>query len=482
MQIKKEATAKRLVFHLALVFGSLLAVTIAVVACSSTSGNTASGMGTMSVMLSDPATCQAPDGPYSHVYVTISDVEASVSSTASATDNGWVDLTPGLSKSPKQVDLLGLANNQCFLASLGDSLQLQAGSYQQIRVILDGNSAPIPGNLCGNANNCVMLTADTTNTPHTLQLSSEAQTGIKIPPGQIAGGAITVATGKTEDLDIDFNTCESIVQEGNGQYTLMPVLRAGVVSATSTSINGTVVDAATGNPVVGMVSLSVEQKDSTGIDRVIQSVNANADGTFVFCPLAAGTYDVVVVGTNTSGSSPVFYEPAIVTGVSVGATTGTIKLFLPSGASMASLGGQVTSQNSLTPPAGTVADVNVSALTTVGSATYTIPLPPTSTQSAATLAVETVASASCPSATDCMNYTLNVPSGGVSVGAWSSSGVTLSANAALASYSVDGTAIIPGSGGTADCSPSEVTTTATALTGAGPYSLTGINLAFKSCH
>jgi hypothetical protein len=214
-------------------------------------------------------------------------------------------------------------------------------------------------------------------------------------------------------------------------------------------------------------------------------VNANADGTFVFCPLAAGTYDVVVVTTNTSGSSPVFYEPAIVTGVSVGTTTGTIKLFLPSGASTASLGGQVTSQNSLTPPAGTVADVNVSALTTVGSgtssATYTIPLPPTSTQSTATLAVETAASASCPSGTDCMNYTLNVPSGGVSVGAWSSSGVTLSANAAMASYSVDGIAIIPGSGGTEDCSPSEVTTTATALTGAGPYSLTGINLAFKSC-
>lgn len=192
------------------------------------------GDGAVSVMVSDPATCQAPNGPFSHAYVTITDVQVNVSSTASATDGSWVDLTPSLSKNPKQVDLLGLANNNCFLASLGDSLQLQAGSYQQIRLILAPNTATFTGNACSTASaaNCVVLTSD--SSVHALNLSSEAQTGIKIPSGQIASGAFTIAAGQTKDLDIDFNTCESIVKEGNGQYRLKPVLHAGEVSATST--------------------------------------------------------------------------------------------------------------------------------------------------------------------------------------------------------------------------------------------------------
>ena len=81
------------------------------------------------------------------------------------------------------------------------------------------------------------LTSDKspTPTPYPLLLSSEAQTGIKIPSGQIAVGAFTIAAGQTKDLDIDFLTCVSIVQEGNGQYRLKPVLHAGEVSTTSVS-------------------------------------------------------------------------------------------------------------------------------------------------------------------------------------------------------------------------------------------------------
>src|SRR5207249_11899877 len=99
------------------------------------------------------------------------------------------------------------------------------------------------------AANAVVLTASTCNTR---ELSSAATTGIKIPPGQIANGGVTVAAGETKDLDIDFNTCVSIVQQGNGKYRLKPVLHAGEVTTTSTSINGTVVDSATGKAVNGL--------------------------------------------------------------------------------------------------------------------------------------------------------------------------------------------------------------------------------------
>jgi hypothetical protein len=122
MEVSKKLSWK--LWQPAFVLGCLLVAALVIAACNSGSISTASGMGTVTVMLSDPATCQAPNGPFSHVYVTITDVQANVSSTASATDGSWVDLTPNLSKSPKQVDLLGLANNKCFLASLGDPMQL----------------------------------------------------------------------------------------------------------------------------------------------------------------------------------------------------------------------------------------------------------------------------------------------------------------------------------------------------------------------
>src|SRR5579863_6973579 len=112
-----------------LALSCLLVVTLVVVACTTRkSVGTTSGMGAVQVSLSDPSTCSAPDGPYAAVWVTITDVQANVSSSAGSSDSGWADLTPNLSSTPKQVNLLGQANNQCFLAMLGDNMELQAGT------------------------------------------------------------------------------------------------------------------------------------------------------------------------------------------------------------------------------------------------------------------------------------------------------------------------------------------------------------------
>ena len=238
-------------------------------------------------MLSDPATLCGTERPLRARYVTITDVQANISSSAGDNDSGWTDLTPGLASQPKQIDLLGQANNQCFFATLGATQQLRAGTYQQIRLILADNSASVSNNLCGNSTNCVQLSSD--SSVHQPLLSSESKTGLKIPSGQIAAGGFTIAAGQTKDLDIDFNTCASIVTEGNGQYRLKPVLHAGEVSTTSTSINGNVLDQATGNPVTGEVTVALEQKDTSGVDRIVMSTLAGSDGSFVFCPIPSGT-------------------------------------------------------------------------------------------------------------------------------------------------------------------------------------------------
>ena len=456
-----------------------------IAACSSMTGNlTTSGMATVNTMVSDPATCATPNGPFSHIYVTITDVKVHMSSSAGPNDSGWVDLTPSLKNAPKQVDLLGLANNQCFLASLGDSQQLQAGTYQQIRIILASDSTSISSNSCGNgAANCVELSKDSSF--HTLNLSSEDQTGIKIPPGQMAGGGLTVAAGKTTDLDIDFQTCQSIVLEGNGQYRLKPVLHAGEVSTVSASINGTVLDGSTGKPVAGTVWVAVEQKDSSGVDRVIQSTVANADGTFVFCPLAAGSYDVVISGMR--GSDAALYTPTILTGVAVGDTTGNIKLNPPTlavASSFANLTGLVTSASNASPAAPISIDVSLTALETVNSGIYTIPQQPAATPFYGISQVVTTGAGpvgtppvACPTGTDCINYSLPVPSGGAFIGAWSSSGATLSQPAPLASYAVDGIT-------TSTCTAADLNSNPPiALTGSGPFPSVAItpNLQYAGC-
>jgi hypothetical protein len=472
--------AKRL--WIAFLASGLLIAGLIVIACGTTTGTTSgsgsmgSGMGMATVSISDPATCAGPDGPFSHVYITITDVRANVSSTAGDNDSGWTDLTPTLSSQPKQIDLLGQANNQCFLATLGDAQELQAGKYQQIRLILADNSANIANNLCTDSTNCVVLASD--NSMHPLLLSSESKTGLKIPSGQIASGGFNIAAGQTEDLNIDFNTCASIVHEGNGQYRLKPVLHAGEVSTTSTSINGKVLDKTTGNPVNGRVLVALEQKDSTGVDRILMSTLAGVDGSFVFCPIPAGTYDVVIVGVGASG---VAYQPSIVTGVANGQTTGNVNLW-PGTVGMngaATFSGAATSQNSSN--AGTVADIELSALETDSASglTFTIPLLPTASQPSATLAVETAFATTCPTGTDCVSYSMDLPAGGPYIGAYSSSGVTLTASAPLAAYVIDGQASVPSSGGVADCTPSEQKSQPYAL--ASIFTITVQALAFTQC-
>src|SRR6266581_5377009 len=229
--------------RLRIYIGLLLAIVALAIFLMSCSGG--SKPGTVNTSISDPPTCAAPQGPYRHVYVTVNDVLIHQSASASASDAGWIHLASGLKDNPLQVDLLGVAN-QCFLAMLG-SAEIEPGTYQQIRVVLAPNSASVNNNKCGNVANCLMLTSDPSNTPQVLQLSSETQTGIKIPSGQIAGGSFTIGSGQTKDLNIDFDACASVVVQGSGQYRLKPVLHAGEVSlqSASSSIGGTIIDGST---------------------------------------------------------------------------------------------------------------------------------------------------------------------------------------------------------------------------------------------
>jgi hypothetical protein len=439
--------------------------TILLISCGS-----GSQPGTVNVSMSDPPTCAAPQGPYSHVYVTVTDVLIHQSADASANDSGWLHLAPGLKETPVQVDLLGVSN-QCFLAMLG-SAQIEAGSYQQIRVVLADNGASVSNNKCGNVANCLMLASDILNTPVALHLSSETQTGIKIPSGQIAGGKFIVGSGETKDLNIDFDACASLVVQGTGQYRLKPVLHAGEVAlqSASTAISGTIIDVNTQQPVAGgNTVVALEQVDGDGVDRVIMQTVTASNGSFAFCPVPVGTYDVVAVAIDQSGNT---FAATVITGVHEGNTLGSVPL-TPAGLP-ASITGQVTTS---TGSVGTAADISLAALQSIGNNTsVTTPL---AQQSTSTATVTT--SASCGSGPDCASYTLAIPAANPSIGAFTVGGAQTPAPPAsgVVNYTVDANAFVPGSAGISDCTQSHMQTPPVSVT-AGTSSPASA-LAFTGC-
>jgi hypothetical protein len=450
---------------------AIFAIAGIIVSCggsSTTSMGTA--MGTVNVTLSDPPSCMPPNGQFMHVYVTVRSVQAHIDPNASDNSSGWQELAPQLASQPMQIDLFSKPQTTCVLAQLG-SASLPVGSYQQVRLLLVSNSpdagSSIPANnaCAGNGYNCVVLD-DTTI--HELQLSSQANTGLKIPPGQIVGGPLQVTAGQSVDLNIDFNACASVVQEGNGKFRLKPTLTAGQVSANNTGISGQVLDSITKAPIVGSVQVAIEQQDQSGVDRILMQSVPDSNGNFSFCPLPIGSFDIVVVGI---GPANVPYNATAVLNVPNATNLGAIPLIAEVGATApAVFQGFVTATNGAT--AGNI-DVSLSALQTApsGASTtrqitiplQTIPATNTTPEVDSTGLISVSTNTSCPTGApakaNCAEYTLVIPASNPSVAIFSSSGFNYSVPATGdALFTVDARAAVPLSGGTPDCTPSEQTT------------------------
>jgi len=209
---------------------------------------------------------------------------------------------------------------------------------------------------------------------------------------------------------------------------------------------------------------------------VMEAVPAS-NGSFVFCPVADGTYNLVAVAIDGSGNA---YAATAITGVKAGDSLGTVPL-TPAGLP-ASISGQVTTS---TGSAGTAADLSISAVQSIGNSMFiTVPL---AQQSAATATLTTAAGASCPPSTDCVSYTLSVPAANPSIGTFNSGGNQTPATPASGEvdYTVGASAFVPGLAGQQDCSPSNMQTSLTdtnatlSVTAGTP--VTAATLGFTGC-
>jgi hypothetical protein len=175
-------------------------------------------------------------------------------------------------------NLLDLTNGVNTLIATAD---MEPGTISQIRLILGPNNSVVVDGVS-----------------HPLSTPSAEQSGLKLQVHQ------TFEPGVSYAILIDFDANQSIVEKGNGEYSLKPVIRT-IDIALSGSIKGSVAPVGT----VAKITAS-----SNGI-TFYSTVN-NSNGDFLVAGLPAGTYNITVTPALT-------LLPVTLTGktVTVGKTT-----------------------------------------------------------------------------------------------------------------------------------------------------------------
>jgi uncharacterized protein DUF4382 len=393
-----------------------------------TSGSGAS-FASVTVTISDPTVCgTSMGGPFKHIYVTITDVQAFANPTSAPQDG--ISLTS--IEHPVQIDLLGTPTS-CALATLKAAASVPTGTYQELAVFLaaSNQASQIPGGtkcptntLYGVAANCAVL-AD--GSAIYLDPATTVSQIFPIPATRIAGGEIKLANG-SQTLNIDFDACASMYSAGGGNYGIDPTMYAALMPS-SGKITGRVLDLNTNQPIAGDTIVALEQPDTHGIDREIMEVAPGPDGSFVLCPVPAGKYDVVAVSVSEAG---VAYGATITTEVQPGASLEDV-LLQPAGVAsqaLATISGQVTAAGPLGSLSG-YTHILVSALQSIsrGSSTVLATVPLASQYSSSLRTVVTGSN----------TYLIKVPAANPRVGTFVPNGATRyeQDTSSPASYEVD---------------------------------------------
>lgn len=188
------------------------------------------GIGTLSVSLADATTDR-----FSAVYITITEVQVHQPGTSEGDQRNWRPVR--MPRTPMTVNLLDLVNG--VLEELGN-VQLAAGTYTQMRLII--GAAPEPGavNILNQPHPYANYVMDRSTPPNSYEL--------KVPSGSQSGykvvGGFDIIANSTTELILDFDADRSVVEAGNsGQWLLKPTVKIvydyaiieGLVTTTSGS-------------------------------------------------------------------------------------------------------------------------------------------------------------------------------------------------------------------------------------------------------
>lgn len=214
------------------------------------------------------------------VYITISDIQYHISGN---NFESFPDF-----EGPKTFNLLDLTRG---VSELLGELELEAGTYTQIRFMLD---APEYGSTDLNNPGCYIEFTD--ETTEALFVPSGSQSGFK------GVGAFTVPMNGSVEVTADFDVRKSVVATGSGKYILKPTIRL-VVDNQAGQIAGAVTNIPENTEIVifsyeeGSYTLdeaSEPAEETPRFPNAISNDKVDETGQYKLAFLAPMTYELVV--------------------------------------------------------------------------------------------------------------------------------------------------------------------------------------------
>ncbi|MHB8148374.1 MAG: DUF4382 domain-containing protein [Vulcanimicrobiaceae bacterium] len=200
--------------------------------------------------------------------------------------------SPTVIQSFSTPDVVNILNYTSISAPLSFTGSIPAGSYQQIRLVLDTATTTIAYTDSNGMPHTAVLTVPSGTTGGFGNANSTDSGDGSGTSGLKVNVSLTAVGGSTYGFVLDFNADQSIVETGNGNFMLKPVIVA-TAQATSGSLTGSVVNQA-GTAVAGA---EVEALQGT---TVVNTGVTDANGNFAINALPAGTYTLEVLNTYTT--------------------------------------------------------------------------------------------------------------------------------------------------------------------------------------
>lgn len=239
-------------------------VSFGLVSCSDDSDTNGEGKANLSVRMTD-----AP-GDYDAVFIDVQDVLVQVEAEAEAELEGDEDGDGWVSVGNVQAGVYDLLELTGGVTQLLADTQVEAGYVSQMRLVLGSNNTVI---------------VDGEEKP--LNTPSAQQSGLKLQVNQ------NFEAGENYSFLLDFDVDQSVVEQGNGGYSLKPVIRMSA-EANAGAVIGTVL-------VPGDIEMNIQTLARLSNGNVTISAYTDADGNFSLNGVPAGTYKLEIIPELVAG-------------------------------------------------------------------------------------------------------------------------------------------------------------------------------------